>query len=451
MSPSDILRGIRYHAPRIRPFDSAVGLGLGALGGLGVASVRDALGSDEEKDNKRYWTHALGGAALGFGGANLVGDRARRYLSNNLPPFSYGSYDASQYNKGGFNFPAAMKAQGVTPGPSPSPTDFLKPRSWQHFWNTAIADRPSEATVNFLKDKPGVNLGEFGAKARMELLRRHMNLPVKPNDAVFRSTGKRWFQPDVSETGNVISGGIPGVREHVEISPEAWKRYAGTGSRLDDYLKKTEAHLTTPKQIPYARTETVYPEVTKQRTEGWFPWTKRQVSYTEPADQPVERKVYTGLKDNPAYAKLKSDPWSDLFARHGTQFNPSGRQARVFDHWDFGLQPLESALLKQYLGTAAGGGTGALRKNLIPSTVRDDWDKAQVADSFGTVGKDSNQYEHMLSLLQRMVLNNVLGRGGVVFDQEFDFNQPGKPQPLYFNPRQTDVGLRYLPAAPGGG
>ena len=43
-----------------------------------------------------------------------------------------------------------------------------------------------------------------------------------------------------------------------------------------------------------------------------------------------------------------------------------------------------------------------------------------------------------------MILNDVLGQGGVVFDQEFDLSDPKSPKPIFFNPNQTDVGLRYL-------
>lgn len=441
MDPSSIIKGIRYHAPRIRPLDSAIGAGVGALGGLATAGIRDAMGDDEEKDNARYWTHGLAGAGLGFGAANLVGDRARRYIANNVAPFGYdGRYGGSE------DYQTAATEAGLPKGTEPSQQAFLKPRSWAHFYNTAIADRPSEVTRNFMTHKKGPNLSEFSADSRNELLRRHMGLPVRDEDAIFKSTGRRWFQPRVSHTGNVISGGIPGNYEHVELHPQALARYKTKG--LDKVINETGRHLTTPAQIAETRQETVYPEVDKPVGPFWNPNSRTE---KRPSAEPVTRQVSTGnMVDNPEFKKLKEDPWASVFARHGTQLDPKTQTARVFDHWDFGLQPLENQLLREYM---QGAMTGGNLDEEIPYDVRQNWEKQQIADWFGA-GKDgpaATKKDHMMGLLKRVFLNDALGQGGVVFDQEFDFSDPKQPKPIYFNPNQTDVGLKYLQDRKPGG
>lgn len=482
MNPTSMLRNVRYHMPKIRPLDSAIGIGAGALGGLGVAAMRDAMSDDEETDNKRYWTHGLAGAGLGFGAANLVGDRARRYISNNVTPFGYsGRYVGDK------DTAALSKELGV---PGTEQTDFLRPRSWAHFYRTAIQDRPAEATMKFMTDDRGAGLTPFNAMARQELLRRHMGLPIRSEDAIFRSTGNRWFQPRVSHTGDVVSGGIPGNYEHVEFNPKAWDKFrsAATGTAsgstkadpkafvqavmsgtpivdaitqhggkynrgvggFNAALKDTGDHFTTPKEIPNTQEQTFYPQVEKTRWRG-YPWNRYQETYYEPASEPVTKKVTTGMKPNPAYSKLDEDPFSGLFARHGTQLDPQTNTARVFDHWDFGLQPLENELLKEYMQSAMTGGSGM--DETIPYQVRKDWDKQQIADWFGAGSKDPDptKRDHMMALLKRVILNDVLGQGGVVFDQEFNFDDPGNPRPIYFNPNQTDVGLKYLEDRKTGG
>ena len=435
MSATSLMQNIRYHMPRIRPMDSVVGAGLGALGGLGVAGVRDAMGDDEEKDNSRYWTHGLAGAVGGFGLGNLVGDRARRYVANNVAPFGYaGRYAGSE------DYATASREAGVQAKDPLNTTqaDFLRPRSWAHFYNTAIADKPSQATRDFLTHDKGPNLTEFATDARQELLRRHMDLPVRPENALFKSTGRRWFQPTTSHTGDVRSGGIPGNREHVELAPGTLERYKDKG--LGMYLDRTEAHITTPKELPETTTKQVYDTREKTRWTG-YPWNRKKETYTVPETEPRTVTEHVGMKPNPAHAKLKGDPWSGVFARHGTQLDHENKTGRVFDHWDFGLQPLENALLKEYMTG------GANLDDTVPYSVRSDWNKQQIADWFGG-GKgqdDPTKRDHMMGMLKRVILNDVLGSGGVVFDQEFDFSTPGKPKPIPFRQGQTDVGLKYLP------
>jgi hypothetical protein len=69
---------VTHHLPRIRPLDTAVGVGLGA----GAGALSAAFAKPDEEGQKPWMSRVLGGAALGAGAANLVGDRARRYLSD---------------------------------------------------------------------------------------------------------------------------------------------------------------------------------------------------------------------------------------------------------------------------------------------------------------------------------------------------------------------------------
>lgn len=177
-----IMDTIKHHAPRIRGLDSVVGTGLGAAAGLGVAGIRDYMGDNEEEDDKRYLTHALGGAAGGFAAGNLVGDRARRYMTNKLPMYGYDSGSAAQQ---------------------------LLPTSWQDFYDSAIADKRHIKSKN-----PAPHI-------RRELTRRSMDLPPSSQgeQPYLQSTGRKDYQPTAT------SGGLPGTFEHAEFSPEGWERY----------------------------------------------------------------------------------------------------------------------------------------------------------------------------------------------------------------------------------
>ena len=115
---------------------------------------------------------------------------------------------------------------------------------------------------------------------------------------------------------------------------------------------------------------------------------------------------------------------------------------RIKDHCDFELKPREEQLLGEYVGKLIEAGPRSLQETTIPISQLKEWfrsrgqdgkmkpDDKQV-DIFGDpkgvsdVVEDSDQYQHLLALIKRKILNNVLGSGDVVFDQTFKLPAAG--------------------------
>jgi hypothetical protein len=470
---------VRHHLPRIRLPDTVAGATLGGLGGLGYAGLRDFMSDNEEEDNARYKTYGLLGALGGAGAANVVGDRTRRYIANNTPAFSYGKDYQDAASK------ALKKKLGVT---SFSPMGFLKPRSFEHIYETAIKDKPSKEVWEYLNtniDEGGMGLTPGVVAGRHELLRRHMGLPVDPKQEIFHSTGRRWFQPEnyYDNEGNptgIASGGIAGVREHLEFNKDFYdrmKQFAESGPvELNKRYQELINEGYTPAEIKDKFMVDKFKRVYKPSSRG--PGFARAVADGMPIRDAV--LAYSGAnkygvpgltmslgdvkrrmnmsprvtdpetgKDipNPAFKEKRLDkPFSGLFANHGVALDRDKGTARIYDHWDFGLKPAETELLKDYLKP------GTDLDTIIPDKVINDWDTASVVDSFGTSGDDSRtKRDHRNALLKRMFLNNILGAGGPVVD--LNFRIPDGPSnaenirainPIYFSPRQLDPGERYI-------
>ena len=163
-----LLDNIKHHLPRIRLPDSVIGAGLGAGLGAGAYGLRRLTGAEEE--DVSLPAHMLTGGLLGFGAGNLVGDRARRYVANNLFPAGYGNVDQAE---------------------------MLRPKSLKHVFDTAFRDLPSRhvqeaAGEPFWRD---AGLTPFVLDARRELLRRGMGLPIRRGEGIFASLGKRDYTP----------------------------------------------------------------------------------------------------------------------------------------------------------------------------------------------------------------------------------------------------------------
>jgi len=142
---SNIWEGIKHHAPRIRTLDTLVGAGVGGLAGLGTAAYSNWGEEDKKKRSRTNWTRGLVGAGLGAGLGNVVGDRARRYISNSVVPYSYKS--KSRLNE-------------------------LTPKSWEDFKQRALYDKP-------VANIQGTNVD------RRDLWRWGMDLPVRPRENQF--------------------------------------------------------------------------------------------------------------------------------------------------------------------------------------------------------------------------------------------------------------------------
>jgi hypothetical protein len=140
------LEGITAQLPGLHAKDMLLGAALG--GGAGLAY--DALASKPtgEKRLPKALKRILGGAAIGAAGANLVGDRARRYITNTQLPAGY------------------------TPG-------SILPTSFKQFWDGAILDKPSfdpksvQAQADLQPGNKGyAEISQTIINARRELLRR---------------------------------------------------------------------------------------------------------------------------------------------------------------------------------------------------------------------------------------------------------------------------------------
>lgn len=105
------LESITAQLPGLHAKDMLLGAALG--GGAGLAYDALASNPDGEKRLPKALKRILGGAALGATGANIVGDRARRYITNTQLPFGYGA------------------------------SGSILPKSFKQFWEGAVLDKPS--------------------------------------------------------------------------------------------------------------------------------------------------------------------------------------------------------------------------------------------------------------------------------------------------------------------
>lgn len=161
---ASLMEDIAYHAPRVRLLDSVVGAGLGAGAGLATAGVRN-LRRDKNEERSGYLSHAAIGGLLGATGANVVGDRARRYITNSVVPFGY-------------------ETKGLK--------DMLLPTDKGTLYNRLIKDVP-DTKANHHEQRHSPNIG-LAPAVRREFWRTSMNLPTK--DPMFKHVGDNTIAPD---------------------------------------------------------------------------------------------------------------------------------------------------------------------------------------------------------------------------------------------------------------
>lgn len=200
-------QSIKHHAPRIRLPDTAAGMAMGGLAGLGTYGVsRMMSGNDPRKKKPSLWKHLAVGAGLGGLGGNVVGDRARRYLSNNMVLFGYDPKRTFQH---------------------------IKPTSWGQFYDTAIRDVPNPAVDKMMEEGMGTR---SDIDVRRDLARHGMGLPASnPSNPALRPLGDRQFTPDA------FSGGVAGTYPAYEFNPDY--REPGTGKGL------AELYGNMPRQL----------------------------------------------------------------------------------------------------------------------------------------------------------------------------------------------------------
>jgi hypothetical protein len=236
------------HLPRIRGLDSAVGGAVGALGGLGVEATRRAFGKKTKNSLMDYLRSAAVGGVAGAGAGNLIGDRARRYVSNTLIPMSYSSHDP-------------MKDPVQT---SVSPLQRLLPADFRQFWDAAVLDRPahiarfqelSRGTPPLLPNgEPDLSAlrkqtqqafkNDPRNSARVELIRRelgvHTDDPV--NDVWARQPdGSYSLNPEKADIGRylpLITGQVP--ENGLAKRPLDVLRQAGSdsGAEVDSLMRR---------------------------------------------------------------------------------------------------------------------------------------------------------------------------------------------------------------------
>jgi hypothetical protein len=144
-----------FHAPDIL---------LGGAAGAGAGMLYDYIrGGEKGKRFNQALRRILTGAAIGAGATNLVGDRARRYITNSVVP---AGYDGGN-----------ILAQ-------------LKPRSVQHVWDAAIKDKPSydpEKVREFVSKFKNTEIGRRVLAARSELDRIGMGVNLhNPETSVWQ-------------------------------------------------------------------------------------------------------------------------------------------------------------------------------------------------------------------------------------------------------------------------
>ena len=416
----EVWKGIKHHLPRPRLLDTLGGSALGAGLGGGVYGLRRLVSGedDDEADRMGLLGHLGIGAGLGGVLGNVVGDRARRWVSNRIVPWGYG----------------------------PSQKKYLKPRSLRDFWEGAILDKPLQLSdKELLKPDSGhENLPRTIWGMRRELLRRGMGLPVRDEEnAFFRSIGRHKYAPTKA------SGGLPGTYRTVELNPKRWAAELARESSIGSEFGPGEWSSFTPQQ--QAAIKAKYPK-------HWYHY--RPITHMQEAlevSSGRQRGTSANHPDLPARPYLQKNPLESLLARHGTEYTP--QTAQVHDLWDFGLTPHEDKLMRQYMKEYASDLTGDTKFMVqgVPGwrgTPDNSFEGPDTLDSFegwqptdkkpGFVTNPDGSIaptraKHFKVLLHRFMLNELLLKGGgTLFSQKFSRPAPRPFTQRHFAPSITD-------------
>jgi len=155
---ADVMEEVKRQLPRFHTPEAAVGAAAGAGTGLAVQLARRLTHKGKRDNAPSLLKGLLVGGGLGAFGANLVGDRARRYFSNLPDPYNY-DFD-SKWKK-------------------------IKELGWGGVQQGAIQDQ-------LIKD-PDASHSPEANTMRWEMLRRGLNLPT-------HGTGKDFFKQVGTDT-----------------------------------------------------------------------------------------------------------------------------------------------------------------------------------------------------------------------------------------------------------
>lgn len=194
---------LQSQLPGFHAKDVLLGSALG--GGAGLIYDLAAKHDKNEKRLPKALKRILGGAAIGGVGANLLGDRLRRYISNTLIPGDYG---------------VSNKARQ------------LLPTSFKKFVDAAILDKPSFDEKD-LADQQAVfhgnkTLAEDALNARRELIRIGFGVHSNKPDSDYWQKNKAVGTPDYYSL-NEQNPNYRSIRENL-FGPEL-------GTEAEDNLK----------------------------------------------------------------------------------------------------------------------------------------------------------------------------------------------------------------------
>lgn len=200
---SDVLQEARRQLPGFHGWETAGGAVAGAGAGTAVQLARRMMQSKREKEQHGAPSLLRGaavGAGLGAFGGNLVGDRARRYISNMPNPF-------------GYNASARL--------------NDMREAGWEGLLRGAILDQPIQGG----KAQGGEGGSEQNKAMRRELMRRGFGVHTD-------SPATDWFQ-----NSGVDAEGAPVLNLSDRLfnssgtlqasALPAWKEVAPDGSILD--------------------------------------------------------------------------------------------------------------------------------------------------------------------------------------------------------------------------
>jgi len=142
--------------PAVRLGDTLIGGGLGALGGAALNTAREYF-TEDSKDRDLLGAATKGvllGGATGAALGNVVGDRARRYLSNTVPLIGHG-------------YSSEATSKGISPFKDDGGVD------WSKLYSAAVDDVPVRR--NSLGETSN-KIDDFTERARHELFRRQLGV-----------------------------------------------------------------------------------------------------------------------------------------------------------------------------------------------------------------------------------------------------------------------------------